>query len=102
MQVVLEVAQLPDGALEAAAVFYTEHLPKVSEALAKDGVDAVAITLPLANHAHNDWRRALAHDLAREYAPRRVNLVSGEDVAELLAFLAKAPGVTGQCLVAHG
>jgi hypothetical protein len=65
---------------------------------------ALAIILPPAAHDHRDWRLALARDLAREAAPRRVNVVAGspgEALEQTLRFLADAPGVTGQYMVCH-
>ncbi len=44
-------------------------------------------------------------DLAREAAPKRVNGIAGDDneaIAAALAWLASAPGVTGQLLAVDG
>ncbi len=102
MQRQLEVGLLPDGALDAAGAFMAFHLDAARALLAEDGVTALAIVLPLAPHDHRDWRLALARELAREAAPRRVNVVAGTPGAAraaTLRFLADAPGVTGQYLV---
>lgn len=102
-QAVLRVAGLPEGALEAAAEFHREWLPRARAQLA-DGEQALAIVLPRAPYDHADWRRAAARDLARAAAPQRVNIVAGEGdaVAPALAYLARAPGVTGQYLRLDG
>ena len=89
------VSDLPTSALEASAHFYAEHL---QTALGARGEGDLVIILPPASHAHTDWRRALARDLARECAPARVNVIAAGDEAqksELLAYLADANGVTG-------
>lgn len=104
MQRQIEVGLLPDAALEAASAFMALHLEAVRAVLADPGTSALAIVMPPAPHDHRDWRLALARDLAREAAPKRVNLVAGhpdERIASALRFLADAPGVTGQYLVCH-
>jgi hypothetical protein len=100
----LEVTLLPDGALDAQTAFMALHLDAVRALLAEPETTALAIVLPPAPRDHRDWRLALARDLAREAAPKRVNIVSGhrgEALAATLRFLADAPGVTGQYLVCH-
>jgi len=100
----VEVTDLPQGALDAAAAFMALHLAPVRAALAQPGMSALAIVLRPAPRNHDDWRRALARDLAREAAPCRVNVVAGEPGTALeagLRFLADAPGVTGQYLPCH-
>jgi hypothetical protein len=60
--------------------------------------------LPEADHTHGEWRLATARMLARELAPRRVNLVGCDTSALTQGFadyLAAAPGVTGQYLPAN-
>ncbi len=104
MQRELEVGLLPDGALDAAGAFMAFHLEAARARLAAPDCTALAIILPPAAHDHRDWRLALARDLAREAAPRRVNVVAGlpgEARAATLRFLADARGVTGQYLVCH-
>lgn len=104
MQRQLEVTLLPEGALDAQTAFMAFHLEAARALLAKPETTALAILLPPAAHGHRDWRLALARDLAREAAPRRVNIVSGhpgEARNDVLRFLADAPGVTGQYLVCH-
>ncbi|MCM0000850.1 MAG: hypothetical protein NBV68_15840 [Erythrobacter sp.] len=104
MQRQLEVSLLPDGALDAQTAFMALHLEAARAMLADPETSALAIVLPPAAHGHRDWRLALARDLAREVAPKRVNIVSGhhgEARNDVLRFLADAPGVTGQYLVCH-
>lgn len=100
----IEAAHLPDGALDAMAAFMAFHLESARALLAQPDCTALAVILPPALHDHNDWRRALVRDLAREAAPRRVNVVAGtpgEALSATLRFLADAPGVTGQYLQCH-
>ena len=102
MQRQLEVGLLPDSALDAAGAFMAFNLAAARAVLAEPGTSALAIVMPPAGPDHRDWRLALARDLAREAAPRRVNVVAGREGAaraEALRFLANAPGVTGQYLV---
>lgn len=95
------VSDLPEGALEASALFHSEHLVGVrAEAQKSD----LMIILPPADYNHTDWRRALARDLAREYAPSRVNVIAAGNEAQKLAltnYLSGAKGVTGHYLEAH-
>ncbi len=100
----LEVSLLPDAALDAAGAFMAFHLPSARAILAEADCTALAIILPPAAYDHRDWRLALARDLAREVAPKRVNIVAGTpgDAREqALRFLSDAPGVTGQYLACH-
>jgi hypothetical protein len=100
----IEVGSLPEGALDAAAAFMAVHLPAARALLDDPACTALAVILPPAPYDHRDWRRALARDLARTAAPKRVNVVAGLPGAAreaTLHFLADAPGVTGQYLVCH-
>lgn len=104
MQRELEVGRLPDRALDAAGAFAAFHLNAARALLSQPETTALAVLLPPAAHDHRDWRLALARDLAREAAPKRVNIVAGHRGAAreaTLRFLADAPGVTGQYLVCH-
>lgn len=96
------IGALPQEPLAAAARFYEAWLVEV-EAVLTAGEDVMAILEP-ADHAHREWRRAVAAALARAHAPHRLNLVAGEgaaiDAAE--TFLAAAPGITGQYLECDG
>jgi hypothetical protein len=104
MQRRLEAAHLPDSPLDAATAFMAFHLEAARALLDQSEVSALAIILPSAGHDHDDWRRTLARDLAREAAPKRVNIVAGPPGAardETLRFLSDAPGVTGQYCPCH-
>jgi hypothetical protein len=99
-QEVLRVTGLPDTPLDAAAAFHQAWLPQ-ARAIADD----LVLLLPEAGHQHRAWRLAAVQELAREAAPRRVNAIAGnqEDaIAEAAAFLAGAPGITGQLLAVDG
>lgn len=104
MLTTLRIEGLAALALPAAEEFYACWLPEIRRALGDDA-DGITIVLPWASYDHSDWRRAAARDLARAHAPKRVNLVAGEDCAALdatIAYLDRAPGVTGQYLIADG
>lgn len=104
MMSVHEVGALPDAALDASGTFAAFHLEAVRAALALPDCDAIAIVLPPAPYDHRDWRLTLARDLAREAAPKRVNILAaspGDAREATLRFLADAPGVTGQYLEVH-
>ena len=102
-QAVLTVDGLPSDALGAASAFHAAWTAQVGQYVA-DGAASVAIVVPKAGADHADWRRAAARDLARAYAPARVNVVAaGSDAAlqATLAYLRDAPGVTGHYLELH-
>jgi len=104
VQAVLRTGDLPTDALSAAAAFHAKWPAIVAQEISRGAV-SVALVLPPANYDHGDWRRAAARDLARAHAPARVNLVAGDHegaIAATLAYLASAPGVTGQFLPVDG
>ncbi|HEX7751328.1 MAG TPA: hypothetical protein VF440_02915 [Novosphingobium sp.] len=97
---VLRVGPLPQGALAAAARFHAEVLPGIES----EPGDLVLVFGP-ADHTHDGWRRAAIQQLARDRAPRRINALAGDDepaIAAATAYLAGAPGVTGQLLSLDG
>ena len=99
MQEVLRIDPLPDSPLEAAARFRAEYLLKVQDLLADS--ESVVVILAEADSRHTDWRRSTARDLAREFAPKRVNIVSSGNETRIAAtcdYLKRAPGITGQYL----
>ena len=99
----LYVGALPDEPLAAAAQFHTDVLPRALDAL-RQGGDLVLV-FPPADHTHRDWRLGVVRGLARQFAPVRVNALAGDDEAALAAgaaYLAHAPGVTGQLLPVDG
>ena len=99
MQEILRIDPLPDSPLKAAARFHAEYLPKVLDLLADS--EGVVIVLSDADSRHTDWRRSAARDLAREFAPKRVNILSSENERRIAAtcdYLQRADGITGQYL----
>ena len=102
---VLLIAGLPDNPLDAAAEFFADHVPAIRDEMVSAGRSVLAIVFEPAGHDHRAWRLAAVQELAREMAPRRVNGIVGGDedaIAEVADYLAAAPGVTGQLLVADG
>jgi hypothetical protein len=102
----LAITDLPTDPLAAAAVFHGQWLPRVIAAMA-EARDDLALILPPADHTHRAWRLAAVQSLARRAAPRRVNAIASTDEAAIAAaeaYLAAAPGVTGQVLAldSHG
>ncbi|HSG53901.1 MAG TPA: hypothetical protein VLA45_00495 [Paracoccaceae bacterium] len=99
-QRVFEARGLPDDPLDAASIFHATFGAPVRAALAA-GQD-LALVFDPADNMHGGWRLAVVQDLARAGAPVRVNGVVGGDGAaldEAVAYLATAPGVTGQILM---
>ena len=95
----LRVEGLPEGTLEAAAQFHAEVLPQARAALEKG--EGLVLVFPPADYTHKGWRLAAIQQLARDFAPIRVNAVTSADetaTAAAAAYLAEAPGVTGQLL----
>jgi hypothetical protein len=95
---VVRVGPLPDAALEAAAEFHARVVPLIDPP--HPGEDLVLI-FPPTPYDHRGWRLAAVQDLARAAAPARVNAIAGDDeaaIAETVAYLESAPGVTGQLL----
>lgn len=93
---VLVVEGLPAEPLAAAADFHARILPQIGTAQ-----EDLALVFPVADHTHRGWRLAAVQALARAHAPCRVNALAGggqEAVEAALAYLAAAPGVTGQVL----
>ena len=94
----LRIAGLPEAALAAAADFHARVLPQI---IATQPGKDLLLVFPPAEHSHRAWRLAAVQALAREHAPLRVNAIESADeagIAAAEAFLAKAPGVTGQYL----
>ena len=95
---VFAVQPLPDLPSEAAAAFHLTFLPR-AHALLSGGATCLTLLFAAADHTHRTWRLAAVQALAREYAPARVNALSGGDeaaIAAALAYLEAAEGVTGQ------
>ena len=101
---VYEVEALPDAALAAAALFHANHLPLIEIALATLD-ETLTIVFSPADHTHRGWRLAVVQELARQYAPLRINAVSGDNDAAISAAvnsLEIAEGVTGQSFLLVG
>lgn len=94
----IAVDALPDDPLAAAGAFHRDWLGRVEDALIAG--DDVMLHLPAAEHTHRQWRLAVVAGLARKHTPQRVNMVAGGGAAASAteAYLAAAPGVTGQYL----
>lgn len=99
-----EVKALPDAPLAAAAQFYANHLPLIEIALmALD--ETLTIIFPPADYDHRGWRLAVVEELARQYAPLRINAVAGDSAAAIAAavsYLDAAEGITGQSVLLVG
>jgi len=104
---VYRVGPLPEEPMAAAAAFYGEHGARVLPALQAARGDApgraqdIVIIFAPADHTHRGWRLAAVQALARAAAPLRVNAVESDDeaaIAAARAYLAGAPGLTGQVL----
>jgi len=104
-QLGLHVLGLPDTPVDAARSFYEIHVPTIHDALQAAAEKGAPFTLtlmfPSADYSHRAWRLTAVQDLARESAPVRINGIAGDDehaIKQALAYLAEAPGVTGQLL----
>ena len=96
----LRIQDLPEEALDAARLFHAEVVPFVELMLAQTG-GALTLGLNPADHTHRDWRTAVVRQMARKYAPLRINAVAAASDAALEAaarYLEAAEGVTGQYL----
>lgn len=97
----IDARDLPTGALDAAAAFHARIVPQARALAACD----LAILFAPADHRHAGWRAAAIGELARAAAPARVNAVvsdNAEMIGQICAYLAAAPGVTGQVLQGEG
>lgn len=100
---VIHVDDLPAAPLAAAAHFHGLIVPQI-EARAQ-GASGVTLLLPAADDTHRAWRTAALGALARALAPARINALAGGDETareRALAFVAAAPGLTGQVLPLDG
>lgn len=98
------VAQLPGEPLAAAAEFHARVLPGIRGEL-NDAPDHLTLVFAPADHSHRGWRLAAVQELAREYAPTRVNGIESDDDAAIAAgaaYLSGANGLTGQLLALDG
>jgi hypothetical protein len=100
-QAIVRIADLPAAPLEAAAQFYANIGLWAGEHKGKD----MALVFPQAAAGHRAWRLAAVQDMARQYAPCRTNAVVGDEpekLDQMLAYLAAAPGITGQVFELDG
>ncbi len=96
----LRVGPLPDDPLAAAADFHARVLPAALAAL-DGGALLVTLVFDPAGHPHRAWREAAVQTLALARAPARINALASADAAAIAAtqaFIAAAPGLTGQYL----
>ena len=101
---VYEAKALPDAPLAASARFHANHLPLIEIALVTLD-ETLTIIFPPADHTHRGWRRAVVQELARAYAPIRINAVAGDSDAAISAavrYFETAKGVTGQYFLLVG
>lgn len=101
----LRITGLSDAPLDAAAVFHAEWVARIRAALANSTEECLTVVFPPADHSHRGWRLAAVQELAREFAPRRVNAVVCGNEAGLsaaLALLEPCQGITGQLLALDG
>jgi len=100
----LDIPGLPGNPLEAVTAFHADVLPVIRAALVARPAHLALVFAP-ADHTHRGWRLATIQDLARSYAPTRVNAVEGDDEAAIdaaVTYLSSAEGVTGQILPVDG
>ena len=105
-----------DNPADDAKHFYTTMMPMARGLLngdvppsavnLEDPVDSIVVLFGYGGHEHKDWQLAAMHTLAREVAPKRINGIVASDseletlnaIDEVVAWLATAPGITGQLL----
>ena len=101
-QAVLRIEGLPHGALDAAAAFHVDWLPRALALLHPPALgELLVLVFPAAPYDHRGWRLAAIQDLARAAAPNRINGITGDSesaIARTIDWLAQAPGITGQLL----
>ncbi|HEY8603517.1 Rossmann fold domain-containing protein [Tsuneonella suprasediminis] len=98
-QAVLRIGPLPADALDAAQVFYAEWVPKARLSLQSEAL-SLALVINSGEFQGEGWIHSAIQELARAFSVKRVNaLIGGDDaaIAATLAYLERAPGVTGQC-----
>jgi hypothetical protein len=100
---IISARGLPSEPIDAAGEFLSRVVPEVRATIRLGQLPACIVFDP-ADHTHTAWRMASVQSLAREAAPGRINAVVGaaDTVAAAAAYLARAPGVTGQYLPLDG
>ncbi len=87
------------GVCPAGAV--PTYRPHPNPSPEEEGLAHLTLVFPPADHSHRAWRLAAVQALAREHAPLRVNALESANEAAIAAgeaYIAGAPGVTGQYL----
>jgi hypothetical protein len=100
----IEARGLPENPTDASSVFYQAAVPEIRAAIGAGDLPVCLVFDP-ADRTHTAWRKAAVQALAREAAPGRINAIAGGGEAALaagIAYLARAPGVTGQYLPLDG
>jgi hypothetical protein len=101
-ELTLWLGNMPENPLDAAMYFHTKCIPDIRmefETLLV--ISHYTIVFEPDGHEHRSWRLAAIQELAREFAPGRVNAVvskSESAIAAAQAFLERAEGITGQLL----
>ena len=98
---IFRVEARADDPLAAAAAFYAGDLKRIAGAVQ----DHLMLVFPPADHRHRGWRVAIVQQLARDFAPSRVNAVASDDEAAIAAahqYLETAPAITGHYLPLDG
>ena len=99
-----EIETLPDSALDAAKLFHATHLDGIENTVNLSGGSFI-VAFPPADHSHRAWRLAAIQELARRFAPIRVNGIESDHCPAKLAardYIENAPGLTGQLLKLDG
>ena len=91
---VLHIEELPESPLEASAAFFAKHLDDIRELAIDVATDCLAIIVPAAGPDHDDWRRSLVRDLAREFGAHEVINPSNVDPVEAIRELTHGEGVS--------
>ncbi len=97
----LVIDDLPVAPGEAAARYYDRWAGEALRLALAPDTELLVVLFGAGDYTHAEWRRVAVAALARQIAPRRVcALAGGGDAAraDALAFLSRAPGVTGQYL----
>lgn len=97
----LSIEDLPDGPIDAAAAYYAHWAARAHTLASAAETQLLVLIFDAGDYTHAEWRRVAVAALARTLAPRRVCAIAGGDAtarAATLAFLDRAPGVTGQYL----
>ncbi|MDE2435345.1 MAG: hypothetical protein KGM49_03700 [Sphingomonadales bacterium] len=94
----LDISGLPADPLAAAARFYADVMTGLVSCPVEEDI---VIIFPAVDHTHAAWRLAAVQGLARQAVPARVNAVAGGNARSIdaaIAYVAAAPGLTGQYL----